>query len=123
MYRIFERFIDVEKLDPGLLGFSYIVISTLLINFNSFFMIRDSVPRSKSGGNMNDILVDIRKKDISNKIDISSFLIVLTVSMYFFGNGSLNSLLIVTFVATLLVMLTSILLFPLILKSSQKFFN
>jgi len=115
--------LSIQNQDFLLLSFVYLVIITMLVNLNTVLMMRGTISKSGKGDNLSDRFSEIKNIDTSTKIDITIILTILLTSMYFFGNGSLNSLLTLLFSCTLIIMLTSIFIFPALLKLSQKFFN
>ncbi len=121
--RVGTSLLGLQNQDFLLLSFVYLVFLTILVNLNTVLLMRSTLSKSGKGGNLSDQFSDLKSGDISSKIDITIILTILLISMYFFGNGSLNSLLILLFASTLIIMLTSIFIFPIFLKLSHKFFN
>ena len=121
--RVGTSLLGLQNQDFLLLSFVYLFFMTILVNLNTILTMRSTISKSGKGGNLSDQFSDLKRGDTYSKIDITIILTVLLISLYFFGNGSLNSLLILIFISNLIIMSTSIFIFPAFLKLSQKFFN
>jgi len=105
---------DAYKYD--IVGFSFLIIFSILTGLNPIIKLRDIVPKSKTGGSLKDIYSEVSKENTSFSLDFLLISALLLAPMYLLGNGSLNSLLILLFVSVLIVSFGSIVIFPLAFK-------
>lgn len=119
-YRLGNVLLRFSTPDFDVLAFTYMVFLTFIINHSFVFDLRDSAIRPKKGEGSEEVLSDVAKKGTSFKLDIAIIFIIFIFSAYFFGNGSLNELLVISLASTLICLFTSSIIFPLILKTSSK---
>lgn len=112
LFGLIRTYFEGNLVDQGLISFVFMVILTFVFNIRTAMKIKNSIPRTKKGGNLTEISKEITKKNTSNIIDISLIFLLPIISMYIMGNSSLDSLLTYLFLSNLIVTLTSAFLLP-----------
>lgn len=102
--------------DFGLASFIYLLFSSIFLGLTTVYKIKEFLPKSKRGGNLSDAYKEISKENSICIRDLSLLFVFPLVTMYFLGNGSLNSLFILLLSSVFIVFITYTFIFPKILR-------
>jgi uncharacterized membrane protein len=112
IFGLFGTYFGDNLVDPGLISFVFMLVLTFVFSMKTAMKMKNSIPRTKRGGNLAEISKEILKGNTFDVIEISLIFFLPLVSMYIMGNGSLNSLLAYLLISNFIVTATSILLLP-----------
>lgn len=111
-HRLAGEYFDSSLINSGILSFVFMIILTFLFSINIAMKIKNSIPKTKKGGNLEEISKEIVKANTISVIETSLLFQLPVVSMYFIGNGSLNGLLIYLLFSNFIVAINSLFFLP-----------
>jgi len=112
LHRLVGEYFDSNFINPGILSFVFMIILTFLFSIQIAMKIKNSIPKTKKGGNLEEISKVILKENSISLIEVSLLFQLPVISMYFMGNGSLNGLLVYLFLSNFIVTLTYLFFLP-----------
>ena len=99
-----------------ILAFSYLIFVSIFIGLSLVSKLKEFSRVSRKGSNLYESFKEKSKENFSMVRDYSLLFSFPLISMYFLGNGSLNLLIILMFLAVLVVFISYTLAFPKTLK-------
>ncbi len=119
-YLIFARLIVIATKNYNqefeVLAFSYLIFVSIFIGLSLVTKLKESSRSSKKDFSLTESFKENSKENFSMVRDYSLLFSFPLISMYFLGNGSLNGLIILLFLAVLVVFISYTLVFPKTLK-------
>ncbi len=120
LYLVFARILVVLTKNYNqefeILAFSYLIFVSIFIGLNLVSKLKEFSRASRKGSNLYEDFKENSKENSSMVRDYSILFSFPLISMYFLGNGSLNGLIILLFLAVLVVFISYIITFPKTLK-------
>lgn len=99
-----------------ILAFSYLIFVSIFIGLSLVSKLKEFFRVSRKGSNLYEAFKENSKENSSMVRDYSILFSFPLISMYFLGNGSLNGLIILLFLAVSMVFISYIIIFPKSLK-------
>ncbi|NMB91368.1 hypothetical protein GYA37_00810 [candidate division WWE3 bacterium] len=97
--------------------YSTTMISRYLIH------LKNALPKGKRTTSLSDILSDVKKEKRFELMYSSSFLLMLSLSIIFFSNGRINTLVILLLVSSILSLISCLFILPCFLRLFEKVFK